>query len=434
MQNQGHYLISLGLFCGWLAQQAEQLGVDIFTGFAATQLLYHEEGRVKGIATGDMGLDKNHQATPHFQPGVELHAQQTLLAEGCHGSLTKQACQQFKLRQNSQPQIYGLGIKELWQINEAAHQEGKVVHTIGWPLNSTAYGGSFLYHLPNRQLAVGLIASLDYKNPYFSPFDELQRFKHHPAIKAIFQGGKRLNYGARTISEGGLQALPKLTVPGGMLIGDSAGFVNVARIKGIHTAMKSAMTAAESIHQDQEIGAYPKQLQHTWLWSELYGQRNIRPAFKYGLWPGLIYSAIDSYLLRGRAPWTFKLKADHQSLQKKQNSKKIAYPKPDNEISFDKLSSVYLSRTYHKENQPCHLQWKNQQQAITVNYNQYGSPEVYYCPAAVYELVEQENGHKKLQINSANCLHCKACDIKDPSQNINWTPPEGGDGPNYGNL
>jgi len=403
-------------------------------------VLYDDSGNVKGILTGDMGIDKDGQQTDNYQPGMELLAKQTLFAEGCHGSLTKTLFERFQLRKDSQPQTYGLGIKELWEVPAEKHKPGTVIHTVGWPLDSKTYGGSFLYHLENNQVAVGFVVGLDYQNPYLNPFEEFQRFKTHPAIRSTFEGGKRICYGARTLIEGGFQSLPKLTFPGGMLIGDSAGFLNVPKIKGTHTAMKSAMTAAETIFANldrakagNELADYASNLQKTWVWDELYKVRNIRPGFRWGLWVGLANAALDTYILRGRAPWTLKHHKDHESLKQAKDCPEIAYPKPDGVVTFDNLSSVYLANTSHDENQPCHLCLTDPTIAIDVNLARYAAPEQRYCPASVYEIIDVA-GKPQLQINASNCVHCKACDIKDPTQNINWVPPEGGSGPNYPNM
>lgn len=436
MRNHGNYIISLEKLCQWLAVQAQQLGVEIFTGFSGVKLRFNEQGHVNGIITGDFGIDKQGQPSQRFQAGIELIAKQTILAEGCRGSLSKQAIEHFQLRATDKPQTYALGIKELWEVTPEQHHPGKVIHTIGWPLDRKTYGGSFIYHLENQRVAVGFVTGLDYANPYLDPFQELQRFKTHPSIRPTFINGKRLVYGARALNEGGLQGLPKLTFPGGLLIGCSAGFLNVPQIKGSHTAMKSGMIAAETIVNaltsgiNRELTEYSMNIQSSWIWQELYRARNIRPAFRWGLWAGLSYAAFDNYILRGHAPWTLKNHADFSCLKKATQSKKINYPKPDNQVSFDKLSSLHLANISHGENQPCHLQLKDPALAIEVNYQLYASPESRYCPANVYEIVATEN-QPKLQINAANCLHCKACDIKDPCQNINWVPPEGGSGPNY---
>jgi len=437
MHNKGNYIISLGNLCRWLAKQAEELGVEIYPGFPASEVLYDTNGKVRGIATGDMGVGKDGKPTERYQQGMELHAKQTIFAEGCRGSLTKTLIKKFNLNANCDPQTYGIGIKELWEIDPKQHKPGIVIHSIGWPLDAKTYGGSFLYHLENNQIAVGFVIGLDYQNPYLNPFEEFQRFKTHPAIRKTFEGGKRISYGARALVEGGFQSMPKLTFPGGLLIGDTAGFLNVPKIKGSHTAMKSGMIAAETIAkalEKDELTEYPKNLKNSWLWKELYLVRNIRPAFRWGLWLGLAYAAIDTYLLRGRAPWTFKNHADYKQLKKASASQKIEYPKPDNVLTFDRLTSVYLSNTNHEENQVCHLQLKDPKLAIDVNLKVYDSPESRYCPAAVYEIVNDADNKPYLQINAQNCVHCKTCDIKDPCQNINWVPPEGGGGPNYPNM
>jgi electron-transferring-flavoprotein dehydrogenase len=439
--NGGNFIVSLGNVCRWLGREAEALGVEIYPGFAAAEVLYHEDGSVKGVATGDMGVAKDGSRTDQFQPGVELHARQTVFAEGCRGSLTKTLFERFALRQGVDPQTYGIGIKELWEIDPAKHRPGLVVHTIGWPLASDTYGGSFLYHFEKNLVAVGFVVGLDYRNPHLAPFEEFQRFKTHPEIRPFFEGGRRVCYGARAISEGGLQSLPKLAFPGGLLIGDTAGFLNVPKIKGTHTAMKSGMTAAEALIDAlddpgaREVTAYPERLRATWLWDELYRVRNVRPAFHRGLWLGLAYSGLDQYLLRGRAPWTFHNHADHTSLAKASDAPRIEYPKPDGVVSFDRLSSVYLSNTNHEENQPCHLQLRDATVPIEINLALYDAPEQRYCPAGVYEIVRDASGaNPRLQINAQNCVHCKTCDIKDPTQNINWVVPQGGEGPSYANM
>ncbi|MDF7675743.1 electron transfer flavoprotein-ubiquinone oxidoreductase [Neisseriaceae bacterium ESL0693] len=441
--NQGNYIISLGLFCRWLAQEAESLGVEIYPGFAAAQVLYHENGAVKGILTGDMGLNQQGQPTEQYQPGMALLARQTIFAEGCRGSLTKTLLQRFHLNDACQPQTYGIGIKELWEIVPEKSRPGQVVHTVGWPLDNQTYGGSFVYHLNDNKVALGFVIGLDYQNPYLSPFEEMQRFKNHPAIRPLLEGGRRIAYGARALSEGGWQSLPKLTFPGGVLVGDTAGFLNVPRIKGIHTAMKSAMLAAEAIHEvlhntstePAEATLYTQLFKQSWLSTELYRVRNIRPAFKWGLFGAFAYGALDEYVFRGKAPWTLKHHdSDASCLKKASEYQPISYPKPDGEITFDRLSSVFLSGVNHEENQPVHLQLKNPAVAIEVNYREYASPETRYCPAGVYEIVFNEQQQPKLQINAQNCIHCKTCDIKDPTQNINWTCPEGGGGPNYAEM
>ncbi len=439
MHNTGNYIISLGNFCRWLGKQAEELGVEIYPGFAAAEVLYDDSGAVRGVATGDMGIGKDGERTASYQPGIELHAKQTVFAEGCRGSLTKTLFAKFNLRDGVDPQTYGIGLKELWEIKPEQHNAGKVVHTIGWPMDRKTYGGSFLYHLENNQVAVGFVIALDYQNPYLSPYDEFQRFKTHPAIRPTFEGGRRIAYGARAISEGGYQSIPRLTFPGGLLIGDTAGFLNVPKIKGTHTAMKSGMTAAEALFEGmtagevREAASYPAKLKQTWVWDELYRVRNIRPAFRASLFPALAYSALDTYILRGKAPWTLRNHADHTQLKRASESPRIEYPKPDGVVSFDKLSSVFISATNHEENQPAHLKLANADVPINTNLALYDAPEQRYCPAGVYEIIH-ESGPPRLQINAQNCVHCKTCDIKDPTQNINWVVPQGGDGPNYPNM
>jgi electron-transferring-flavoprotein dehydrogenase len=441
MHNAGNYIISLGNLCRWLAQQAEALGVEIYAGFAAAEVLYDEHGSVKGVATGDLGIGRNGERTERYQPGMELHAKQTLFAEGCRGSLTKTLFERFGLRHEANPQTYGIGLKELWEIAPGRHNAGLVVHTVGWPLDSATYGGSFLYHLENNQVAVGFVIGLDYQNPYLNPFEEFQRFKTHPAVRTTFEGGRRIAYGARALSEGGIQSLPKLTFPGGMLIGDTAGFLNVPKIKGTHTAMKSGMTAAEALFEHLESGGaaevagYSERLRQTWVWEELRRVRNIRPSFRWGLYGGIAYSALDTYVFRGKAPWTLHHHPDHTQLKKASNCTPIEYPKPDGKITFDRLSSVFISNTNHEEDQRVHLTLKDAMVPIDVNLALYDAPEQRYCPAGVYEIVRDAQGRNpRLQINAQNCVHCKTCDIKDPTQNINWVVPEGGGGPNYPNM
>ena len=445
MRNHGNFIISLGSLCRWLGEQAETMGVEIYPGFAAAEVLYGNNGEVRGVATGDMGIGKDGTPTENHQPGIELHAKQTLFAEGCRGSLTKTLFDRFQLRQGVDPQTFGIGIKELWEVRPEVHEPGAVVHTIGWPLDSQTYGGSFLYHLEENQIAIGFVVGLDYRNPHLDPFLEFQRFKTHPRIRPVLEGGQRIAYGARALNEGGFQSIPKLTFPGGALIGCTAGFMNVPKIKGTHTAMKSGMLAAEAvfglIKQESsndgslEAFGYEQALKSSWVWPELYRVRNIRPAFRWGLWPALVYSAIDSYLLRGRAPWTFHHEPDHKSLHKSHDCNPINYPNPDGKISFDRLSSVYLSNTNHEENQPVHLKLRDTSVPITLNLPNYEAPEQRFCPAGVYEILREDDGsNPRLQINAQNCVHCKTCDIKDPTQNINWETPEGGGGPNYPNM
>lgn len=445
--NHGNYIISLGQLCRWLAEQAENLGVEIYPGFAASEVLYHADGSVKGIATGNMGVGKDGGATDNFQPGMELWAQQTIFAEGCRGSLTRQLIQKYALDRDCQPQTYGIGIKEIWEVPEGRCQPGLVVHSTGWPLDTKTYGGSFIYHLDNNQVAVGFVVGLDYQNPYLSPFEEFQRFKTHPEIRKTFEGGRRIAYGARALNEGGLQSLPKLSFKGGVLVGDAAGFLNVPRIKGIHTAIKSAMLAAEAVfpilenleevesfEHGKEAVAYEDLFKQSWAYRELYAARNIRPSFKWGLFPAMAYTGLEQYVFKGRTPWTIKHHGtDHGSLKKAAACRPIDYPKPDNKLTFDRLSSVFLANISHEENQPSHLTLKNPQTMLDVNLQEYAAPETRYCPAGVYEIVE-EGGRPQLHINAQNCVHCKTCDIKDPTQNIVWICPEGASGPNYGAM
>jgi len=436
MRNHGNYIISLGNLCRWLAKEAEAAGVEIYAGFAGAEVLYDAGGAVAGVATGAMGIGKDGKPTAEFQPGVELHAKLTLFAEGCRGSLVKALEARFGLRAGCDPQTYGIGIKELWEVAGERHHAGRVIHTIGWPLDAQTYGGSFLYYLENNQVAVGFVIGLDYANPFLNPFEEFQRFKTHPAIRLILAGGRRVAYGARALNEGGFQSIPALSFPGGHLIGCAAGFLNVPKIKGSHTAMKSGMVAAETVARQLsgETADFRSALAASWVWPELRAVRNIRPAFRWGLWAGLAHAAFDTYILRGRAPWTLHHRADYEALQRAEAAQPLAYPKPDGVVSFDQLSSVYLSNVAHKENQPPHLHLRRPEDAISVNYARYDSPETRYCPAGVYEIVENPAGVPRLQINAANCVHCKTCDIKDPGQNIDWTVPEGGGGPNYPNM
>lgn len=435
MRNHGNYIISLGQFCRWLATQAENLGINIFPGFAATEIIY-ENDTVCGIITGDKGVDKHGNPTNSYQPGMNLYAKQTFFAEGCRGSLTQTLFDRFDLRKNCDPQTYGLGIKELWEIPESEHQSGSVIHTIGWPLDSKTYGGSFIYHLNKNLLAIGLVVGLDYKNPYLNPYEEFQRFKNHPTIRPMFEKSKRIAYGARSLNEGGYQSIPKLTFPGGLIIGCAAGFLNVPKIKGIHTAMKSGMVAAESVipllqkSSREESTNFSTNIKSSWIEKELHQVRNIRPAMNWGLLPGLAYAALETYILRGNAPWTLRNHNDYAQLKPANDCNKIDYPKHDNKITFDLMSSVFLTQSHHDENQPCHLKLLNPETPIDINLKIYDAPEQRYCPAGVYEIVRTDS-QPYLQINAANCIHCKACDIKDPTQNIVWTPPEGGSGPQY---
>ena len=441
MHNDGNYIISLGNLCRWLGEQAEALDVSIFPGFPASEVLYREDGSVQGVATQDMGVGRDGKPKASFEPGVELHARITVFAEGCRGHLTKSLFERFDLRAGVDPQTYGIGIKELWEIDPAQHQQGLIVHTLGWPLDRSTYGGSFLYHLEDNQVAVGFVVGLDYTNPHLSPFDEFQRFKTHPKIRPTFEGGRRIAYGARAINEGGIQSIPKITFPGGLLVGDTAGFLNVPKIKGTHTAMKSGITAAEAIFDalsdgssGSEITDYRSRLEGSWLWDELHRVRNLRPSFRWGLWGGMLYSGLDTYVLRGKAPWTLHHHADHAALKKASECPRIEYPKPDGVVSFDRNSSVFLSNTNHEEDQPVHLTLKDDSVPIAVNLAEYDAPEQRYCPAGVYEIVHEGEDGPRLQINAQNCVHCKTCDIKDPTQNIHWVAPEGGGGPNYPNM
>lgn len=437
MHNKGNYIISLGKLCRWLADYAETLGVNIFPSFAATEILYDGD-TVRGIKVGDKGIDKKGNKTALYQPGIELHAKQTFLAEGCRGSLTQTLFDRFQLRKECNPQTYGLGIKELWEIPEEHHRSGLAMHSIGWPLDNNTYGGSFAYYFEKNLLEIGFVVGLDYQNTYLNPYEEFQRFKSHPSIAKILAQGKRICYGARSLNEGGWQSLPKLTFPGGLIIGCAAGFLNVPKIKGIHTAMKSGMVAADSVfpilqaNTIKECTDYEKNIKQSWVGKELYRVRNIRPAMNWGLWKGLMYAAFDTYIIRGHAPWTFQNHADYKQLKPSIDCTPIIYPKHDNKITFDLMSSVFLTNSIHDENQPCHLLLKNPASAIQINYKKYASPESRYCPAGVYEIVFNEENKPLFHINAANCIQCKACDIKDPTQNIVWTPPEGGSGPQYG--
>jgi len=431
MYNHGNYIISLGAFTKWLAGQAETLGVEIYAGFAGAEILYHDDGQVKGVATGDMGVSKNGDKTGAYQAGLELHAKQTVFAEGCHGSLTKEIIQHFNLRPQA-TQTYGLGVKEVWEIKPEHHDQGLVIHTLGWPLDNMTYGGSWLYHMEGNLVSIGYVTGLDYQNPYLSPFEEMQRHKLHPSIRKILEGGKRISYGARTLVEGGLAGLPKLTFAGGLLIGDSAGFLNVAKIKGNHAAMKSGILAAEAIFEQLEqveCVSFTDKFKSSWLYDELYKVRNIRQGFKWGRLIGMLHAGFQT-IGGWRLPYTLKHHADHSSLERADVSIPPAYPKPDGVLTFDRLSSVFISNTNHEEDQPCHLKLKDPTIPLTVNLPLWAEPAQRYCPAGVYEIVE-ENGQKAFRINAQNCVHCKACDIKDPSQNINWTVPQGGGGPNY---
>ncbi|MCW8087643.1 electron transfer flavoprotein-ubiquinone oxidoreductase [Sabulicella glaciei] len=436
MNNHGNYIVSLGNVVRWLGAKAEALGVEIYPGFAASETII-EDGQVKGVVAGVMGIEKDGAKGGGYQPGMELRASYTLFGEGCRGSLTKRLFETYKLREGAAPQTYAIGIKELWEIPREKHQPGLVWHSVGWPLPSDTYGGSWLYMLGENLVSIGFVVGLDYPNPWLSPFDEFQRFKHHPAVKAMLEGGKRISYGARALNEGGFQAIPKLVFPGGALIGDAAGFLNVPKIKGTHTAMKSGMLAAEAIAEALEaktpvLDAYPRKMEASWVWEELRAVRNIRSGFgKFGFWGGMANAALDTYLFRGRAPWTMTHHQDHETLRRADDAPRINYPKPDGVLSFDRLSSVFLSNTNHEENQPAHLVLKDPGRWLPENWEKYRSPESRYCPAAVYEAVGVEEGNPHLVINAQNCVHCKTCDIKDPTQNIDWRTPEGAGGPNY---
>ena len=437
--NHGNYIVSLGQVTRWLGEQAEALGVEIYPGFTGAEVLYDDNGAVKGVATGDMGVGRDGQPTAAFQPGMELCGKYTLFAEGCRGHLGKQLEAKYHLREGVDPQTYGIGIKELWEIKPEQFQSGLVVHCAGWPLASDTYGGAFLYHYGENKVSVGYVVGLGYSNPYLSPFEEFQRFKTHPEIRKVFEGGKRIAYGARAITSGGFQSLPKLVFPGGALIGDDAGFLNASRIKGSHAAIKSGSLAAEAIaealaaeRQRDELTAYPEKFRASWLHEELHKARNFKPYMSKGTYMGALLVGVDQLMFKGKAPWTLHNTADHTKLKPAAECKPINYPKPDGVLTFDRLSSVFLSNTNHEENQPCHLQLKNADMPISLNLARYDAPEQRYCPAGVYEIVKDETGNPpRLQINSQNCVHCKTCDIKDPGQNINWVTPQGGEGPIY---
>jgi electron-transferring-flavoprotein dehydrogenase len=438
MHNHGNYVVSLGNVCRWLGARAEAMGVEIYPGFAASETII-EEGVVKGVVAGVMGITREGEEGPNYQPGMELRGRYTLFGEGCRGSLTKKLEALYGLRDGVQPQTYALGIKELWEIPKERHVPGRVWHSVGWPLKSDTYGGSWMYMLGENLVSIGFVIGLDYQNTWLSPFDEMQRFKTHPEVRKILEGGKRIAYGARALNEGGLQSIPKLVFPGGALIGDTAGFLNVPKIKGTHTSMKSGMLAAEAVAAalaseaaSPVLEAYPEALKASWVWAELSACRNIRPGFaKWGLYGGMINGALETYVFRGKAPWTMAHHADYSATKPAAQSPKIAYPRPDGKLTFDRLSSVFLSNTNHEEDQPAHLKLKDPAKWRPVNWDTYRSPEARYCPAAVYEAVGVEEGEPRLVINAQNCVHCKTCDIKDPSQNIDWCTPEGAGGPNY---
>jgi len=440
MHNKGNYIISLGAFCKWLSEKAEQLGVEIYPGFAASDIII-DQNKLMGIVTNDSGVTRENKQGPNFQAGIEIYAKYTLFAEGCRGHLGKKLIKEFDLRKSSQHQTYGIGLKELWEIDPKKSNPGEVFHSIGWPLDSQTYGGSFIYHLSNNLVSVGFVIGLDYKNPYLSPYEEFQRFKTHPKIKVLFEGGRRISYGARAINEGGWQSLPNLSFPGGALIGCDAGTLNTPKIKGTHTAMKSGIIASEEVFeelnqgkQNNQISNFEKTFKKSWAGIELKKARNVRPSFKFGLYWGMLLTGIDQILFRGKAPWTLNhSEPDHLSLKEKTKSKKIKYPKPDGILTFDRLTNVSFSSTYHEENQPCHLRIIDDNIPISNNYELFDSPEQRYCPAGVYEILNDDD-KPKLHINAQNCIHCKTCDIKDPRQNINWVSPEGGGGPNYTNM
>jgi electron-transferring-flavoprotein dehydrogenase len=441
--NHGNYIISLGAVCRWLGEQAEALGVEIYPGFAGAEVLYDESGAVRGVATGDMGLTREGEPGPAFQPGMELLAKYTLFAEGCRGHLGKQLETKFNLRAESDPQTYGIGIKELWEIDPEQHEPGLVMHTAGWPLPIDTYGGGFIYHLTGASgeplVSIGLVVGLGYSNPHLAPFEEMQRYKTHPQIAPMFKGGKRLAYGARALTAGGLQSMPKLTFRGGALIGDDAGFLVASRIKGSHAALKTGMLAADAVatalaggRRQDEISDYPKAFRNSWLYEEMHTARNFKPLMAKGLWQGALLFGIDQVLFRGKAPLTLPISADHLKLKPAAECKAIVYPKPNGVLTFDRLSSVFLSNTNHEEEQPCHLQLADANVPIATNLALYDAPEQRYCPAGVYEIMRDEAGNNpQLQINAQNCVHCKTCDIKDPTQNITWVVPQGGEGPIY---
>ncbi len=432
MHNKGNYIVSLGNVARWLGQQAEALGIQVFPGFAAGEAII-EEGAVKGVRTGAFGISKEGEKKDSYQAPMEIRAKTTIFAEGCRGHLSQQLMEEFDLRKDCDVQTYGIGIKELWEVEPEKSKPGTITHTVGWPMDSKTYGGSFIYHLKDNMVAIGYVVGLDYMNPYLDPYMEFQRFKTHPAIKPLLEGGRRVSYGARALNEGGWQSVPKLTMPGAVLVGCAAGFLNVPKIKGSHTAMKSAMLAAEAVAEG-DIDSYPAKLKESWVYKELHTVRNIRPSFHKGLWAGMAYSALDTYLLRGKAPWTFKHgKADHEWTKPASECAPINYPKPDGKISFDRLSSVFLSATNHEEDQLVHLKVKDGALPLGVSLGKYAGPAARFCPAGVYEYPE-ENGEQRFQINAQNCVHCKTCDIKEPNNNIQWVVPEGGGGPNYPNM
>ena len=442
IKNHGNYVVSLANVTRWLGQQAEELGVDMFPGFSAAEILYNDDGSVKGVVTGNLGIGKDGDPTEKFQLGMELQAKYTLFCEGARGHLGGQLNDKFNLRKGVDPQVYGLGIKELWEVDPGKHKPGMVMHSVGWPLEKDTYGGSFLYHMENNQVVVGFVVGLAYTNPYLSPFEEFQRYKTHPAIRPVLEGGKRVSYGARAIVAGGLVSLPKLVFPGGALVGDDAGFLNASRIKGSHAAIKTGMLAADAAFEavragraGDELTAYPESFKRSWLNAELRRARNFKQWMSKGLYLGTLMVGIEQKLLRGNVPWTLHHKHwDHEKLKPASECKPIVYPKPDGKLTFDRLSSVFISNTNHEENQPAHLTLKDPSISVNVNLRTYSGPESRYCPAAVYEFVKNNDGSERLIINAQNCVHCKTCDIKDPTQNIVWVSPEGGGGPNYPNM
>jgi len=441
-QNHGNYIVRLGHLVRWMGEQAEALGVDIFPGFAAVEILYDENGAVKGVATGDMGLARDGSQTEHYQPGMELHARYTIFSEGSRGQLGRQLMERYKLDADCDPQSYGIGIKELWEVDPSQSQPGLVVHTAGWPLDSDTYGGSFLYHIKDNLVMVGLVVGLDYANPWLSPFEEFQRYKTHPAIRPTFEGGKRIAYGARSLTAGGLTTLPKFVFPGGALVGCDAGFLNASRIKGSHSAIKTGALAAEAAFEalaagrgNDELLAYPQAFKESWLFEELNKARNFKQWFKKGRTIATLMTGVEQWLLRGKMPWTLHhSKPDHACLQPAAECARIEYPKPDGKITFDRLSSVFISNTNHDENEPIHLTLKDASVPVDINLAKYAGPESRYCPAGVYEFIKDDNGADRLQINAQNCVHCKTCDIKDPTQNIVWVAPQGGEGPVYNGM
>jgi len=439
-KNHNNYIISLANLCRWLAEQAEKLGVEIFPGFPASEILYKEDGSVKGVGTLDMGLDKDGNKKDTYEQGMELHAKVTVFAEGCRGHLGKLLINKYQLDQGKDPQQYGIGFKEIWEVNENQHQEGLVMHTAGWPLDSKTYGGSFVYHAEKKQIYIGYVIGLDYQNPHLSPFDEFQRFKTHPAIRKMLEGGKRVSYGARALIEGGIQSLPKMFMPGALLIGCNAGTLNLPKIKGSHTAMKSGIIAAETIVEhmknSSDLSIYETKFKKSWAFKELLAARNVKPSFGWGLFLAILFTGLDQILFRGKLPFTLRHKhADHETLKPASQMPKINYPNPDGKITFDKTSSVYLTGTNHAENQPVHLKLKDQELPIKYTLDKFDEPAQRYCPVGVYEVQrDQQNSNPKFIINSQNCIHCKTCDIKEPSQNITWVTPEGSGGPRYGNM